>query len=138
LKTDGRKHSYAEKILMVRVAREFTAMKERLGAKEAAKQLNVSLASFYNYVAGTDLPRTVVLRQAHIKWGIKWPMLDLSEILSTRKVRSPEQLALSFIDAVREADVQVVTVGPAGQTVLQVKLRIHFQPSRVKNTIKQG
>jgi hypothetical protein len=93
------------------------------------------LASFYNYVAGKDLPRTEVLRRASIKWGIKWPMLDFSEFMRTQKVRSPEQLAMSFIDAVREGNVEIIKVEQVGQSQLQVKLRIHFEPLRLKNSI---
>jgi predicted DNA-binding transcriptional regulator AlpA len=122
---------------MARVAREFTAKKEKLGARKAAEQLQVSLASFYNYVAGTDLPRAEVLKRAYVKWGIKWPMLDLSEMMRTQNVRSPEQLAFSFIDAVREGDVEIITVEQVGKSQLQVKLRIHFQPLRLRNATQK-
>ena len=134
LKTDRRRHSYAENRLMAFVAREFTKKKKELGsAKRAAKVLNVSLASFYNYMAGTDLPRADVLRRATVKWGIKWPAgLDPTEIVQIHKVRSVEQLAFSFLDAVREGDIEIVEVAPVGQNMLQVKLRIHFQTLRVK------
>jgi hypothetical protein len=133
LKAQGRKHSYAEKTLMARVAREFGAKKAELGAKRAARELAVSLPSFYNYIAGINLPRTEVLWRANVKWGIRWPMLDLSGMMRTQNVRSPEQLALSFIDAVRQGDVEIITVDQVGQTQLQVKLRIHFKPLRLKN-----
>jgi len=127
LKKRGRKHSFAEKCRMAQVADEFKKKKNELGAKKAARQLNVSLASFYNYVAGTDLPRMEVLRDAEEKWGIKWKLIDPSEFLQTRKVRSIEQLAFSFIEAVREEDVEVAEVGPEGKSVLQVTLKIRFQ-----------
>lgn len=140
MKTDGRKHTYAEKCLMAHVASEFAAKKKQLGsAKRAAKELNVSLASFYNYLACTDLPRPGVLRRATLKWGIKWPTgLDPAEIVQIRKVRSAEQLAFSFLDAVREGDIEIVEVGPVGQNMLQVKLRIHFQTLRQKDTVKKA
>src|SRR6267143_1861355 len=57
LKRRGSAHTFAEKLLMKQVAEEFTKRRESLGAKEAAKQLGVSVPSFYNYAAGTDLPR---------------------------------------------------------------------------------
>lgn len=132
MKTDGRKHTYSEKCLMARVAEEFKKKKNDLGARKAAKELNVSLASFYNYVAGTDLPRMKVLKDASKRWGIKWPWIDTSEIVSTQNVRTPEQLVLSFLDALREEDVEIVQISPEGQTRLDVKLRIHFHPSGVR------
>ncbi len=58
----------------------FTKKKKELGAKHAARELNVSLGSFYNYAAGKDLPRMEVLRDAQQKWDTKWPWIDPSEI----------------------------------------------------------
>src|SRR5438477_13214818 len=110
MKARGRKHTFAEKQLMERVAKEFSRKKTELGGKRAARELNVSHASFYNYAAGTDLPRMEVLIAAHEKWGIKWPLIDTSELLRTRRIRSPEQLTLAFLAAVREQDVEVVKV----------------------------
>jgi len=132
LKTDGRKHTYSERCLMARVAEEFKKKKKDLGAKKAAKELNVSLASFYNYVAGTDLPRMKVLRDASRKWGIKWPWIDTSEVVRAQNVRTPEQLAFSFLDGLREEDVEIVHIGPVGSGMLDVKLRIHFRASGAK------
>jgi hypothetical protein len=112
--------------LLQQVAEEFTKKKQELGAKPAAKDLNVCVASFYKYCAGTDLPRMEVLRDAQEKWGIPWKLVNPSEVLRTRKVRSPEQYVLSFIDALREEDVEVAKVGPAGKTDLKVTLKIRF------------
>ena len=126
MKTDGRKHSTAEKFLMKRVAEEFQKKKRELGAKKAARELSVSLASFYNYLAGEDLPRAKVLWDASKKWGIKWPFIDTSEVVRTQNVRTTEQLAFAFLDAVREGDVEIVKIGPVERDVLQVKLRIRF------------
>jgi hypothetical protein len=54
---------------MAQVARVFTAKrKEKGGAKRAAKELGISLASFYKYASGDDLPRMEVLRAAQTKW----------------------------------------------------------------------
>jgi hypothetical protein len=129
LKTRGRRHSPGENLLMAHVAQEFSKKKRKLGAKQAARELNVSLASFYNYAGGKDLPRMEVLRDAQQKWGIKWPLIDPSEILRTRKVRSVEQYAFAFLEAVRAEDVEVVKVGPPREGILQVTLKIHFLPS---------
>lgn len=127
MKTRGRKHSFAEKHLMAFVADVFAKKKKELGAKQAARELNVSLASFYNYAAGTDLPRMEVLRDAQQKWGVKWPLIDPSEILRTQKIQSPEQYTFSFLEGVREEDVEVVEVGPEGRSVLHVMLKIRFR-----------
>lgn len=120
---------------MARVAQEFSEKKRLLGARRAATLLKVSLASFYNYVAGTDLPRTDVLRRATEKWGIQWPWMDTSELLRTREVGSEEQLAFSFIDAVQEADISIIEVRPSREGALQIKLKIHFPPLRRKMTL---
>ena len=126
MKTRGRKHSPGEKRLMHQVAEEFGKKKEELGARKAAKELSVCLASFYNYVAGTDLPRMEVLEEAREKWGIKWDLIDPAEILRKKKVGSTEQFVFSFIDAVRKEDVEVSRIGPEGTTVLEVRFRIRF------------
>lgn len=126
MKTRGRKHTPGEKELLQQVAEVFTKKKQELGAKGAAKELNISVASFYNYAAGTDLPRMEVLRDAQEKWGVKWTRVDPSEVLRTRKVRSPEQYVLSFLDALREEDVEVAKIGPEGTNALKVTLRIRF------------
>lgn len=126
MKTRGRKHSPGEKSLMAQVAEVFTKKKEELGAKRAAKALGIKLPSFYNYAAGTDLPRMEVLMRAHKKWGVRWRHIDPSEFLRTRKVQSAEQLAFSFLEAVREQDVEVVKVGLEGKSILRVALKIRF------------
>jgi predicted DNA-binding transcriptional regulator AlpA len=135
LKKDGRRRTAAEKLLMQHVARAFAEKKKRLGARKAAKQLGVSLASFYKYVAEEDLPRMAVLSKAQKLWGIKWPMMDPSEILRLRKVRSVEQLAFSFLEAVREADVEIVKIDLTRKGILQVKLKIYLPDSRVKPSV---
>jgi hypothetical protein len=51
LKKLGPRHTFAEKLLMQQIAEEFTKRKKVWGAKEAARQLGVSVPSFYNYAA---------------------------------------------------------------------------------------
>jgi hypothetical protein len=126
VKKRGRKHSMGEKLLMRQVAEEFKKKLDELGASRAAKQLKVSVPSFYNYAAGTDLPRTEVLWAAHKKWRIDWKYVDLSQFLRGHKVRSAEQLAFSFLEGVREEDVEVSDIRPEGETVLRVMLKIRF------------
>jgi predicted DNA-binding transcriptional regulator AlpA len=133
LKRDGRRHSPGEHMLLRHVAQEFKKIKKSLGAKKAAIKLGVSLASFYKYVRGQDLPRMEVLGRAHELWGINWPMMDAADFLQTHKVRSAEQLAFSFLEAVREADVEIVKVDLKRNGILQVKLKIHLPDSRVKS-----
>jgi hypothetical protein len=124
-KKRGAKHTFAEKQLMRQVADVFSQKKQNPGAKTAAKQLGVSLPSFYNYANGTDLPRIEVLRDAQEKWGITWMLLDPSEILRSRKFTSANQLSLP-LDSIREQDVEVVEVHPKKSNVLRITLNIRF------------
>ena len=101
--------------------------KEKGGAKQAAQDLGISLASFYKYADGDDLPRMEVLRDAQQKWkGVKWDLIDVSEITQKKKIESPEQFVLSFLQEVREKDVTIAKIGPKGERVLQVLLNIRF------------
>jgi hypothetical protein len=111
---------------MAQIAEVFTKKKADLGAKKAAKDLNVCLASFYNYANGKDLPRMEVLETAQKIWRIKWSLLDPSGILRTRKIVSGEQLLLPFLQSVREEDVEIAMIRPKKQNVLQVVLKIRF------------
>jgi len=97
-----------------------------LGARQASKQLRVSLPSFYNYVNGTDLPKMEVLRDAQKMWNIKWELIDPSEILKSRSVATAEQLLLPFIRSVREEDIEILEVTAGGDSTLRVMLRIQF------------
>jgi hypothetical protein len=109
------------------VRRVFKEKKDEGQAKQAAKDLNISLASFYKYAAGDDLPRMEVLREAQDKWeGVKWDLIDVSEITRKRKIASPEQYVLSFLREVREEDVKIAKIGPKGERILQVLLNIRF------------
>ena len=126
MKRPGPKHTFAEKLLMKQIAEEFTKRKMKLGAREAAKQLGVSLASFYNYAAGSDLPRVEVLRTAHKKWDIKWDLIDTSTLLKAAKPISAQQLLLPLIRSVREEDVEVIEVVGGNDSSLRVMLKIRF------------
>ncbi len=112
---------------MAQVARVFRHKKEEVGARKAAKDLGISLASFYKYAAGEDLPRMEVLRGAQEKWeGVKWDLIDVSQITRKKKIESPEQYVLSFLQEVRTEDVEIAKIGPKGERVLQVLLNIRF------------
>jgi hypothetical protein len=113
---------------MAQVAKVFTSKKnEKGGAKKASKELGISLASFYKYAAGDDLPRIEVLRAAQEKWkGVKWELIDVSQMAERKEVSSPEQYVLSFLQEVRTEDVEIARIGPKGERVLQVLLNIRF------------
>jgi len=127
LKTRGRKRTPGEKHLLAQVRRVFKDKKDNGQAKQAAEDLNISLASFYKYAAGDDLPRMEVLRDAQEKWeGVKWDLIDVSQITKKKKFESPEQFVLSFLQEVREEDVEIAKIEPKGTHVLQVLLNIRF------------
>lgn len=127
MKKLGPRHTYAEKLLMKQVAVEFTKKRKELGSgKKAAKELGVNPKSFYNYAAGTDLPRVEVLRAAHKKWGIEWNLIDTSALFRAAKPISAEQLVLPLIRSVREEDVEVIEVATASDSSLRVMLKIRF------------
>jgi len=136
LKRRGSTHTFAEKLLMKQVAEEFTKQKKKLGAKEAARQLGVSVPSFYNYAVGSDLPRIEVLRTAHKKWKIDWDLIDASTLLKTTNPISAEQLLLPLIRSVREEDVEVIEVVTGKDSSLRVMLRIRFATESSSPTAK--
>lgn len=125
-KTRGRKHTAAERFLMEQVKRVFTEQKKKVGAKRAAEDLNVCLASLYKYAAGTDLPRIEVLRDVQEKWGVKWEMIDPSQLLRPRRVMSARQYAFAFLQQVRAQDIVVAKISPKGKASLEISLQIRF------------
>lgn len=137
MKKLGPRHTYAERLLMNQVAAEFTKKWKELGtAKKAAKELGINFKSFYKYAAGTDLPRVEVLRTANVKWGIKWDLIDTSALFRAAKPISAEQMLLPLIRSVREEDVEVIEVVPAGDSSLRVILRIKFAAENSSPTVK--
>jgi len=113
-------------LLLGQVSRVFGAKKENPGAKKAAAELGIGLASFYNYANGTTLPDMDVLRKATQQWGIKWEYFDSGELLRTKKVETVEQLVFAFLDEVKPQDFKVVKVGPKAADLLHVTLQIKF------------
>jgi hypothetical protein len=124
----GRRHTPGEKQLMLQVKKVFSAkVEEKGGAKKVAKDLGISLASVYKYASGDDLPRMEVLRDAQEKWaGVKWDLIDVSQITKRKKITSPEQYVLSFLQKVGTEDVEITKIGPKGERILQVSLNIRF------------
>jgi hypothetical protein len=119
----GRKRPAGAKHLLAQVSKVFKAKKDAVGAKKAAEQLGICLASFYKYVNGENVPDIDVLRAATDKWGIKWEYLDPYEILSRKKMKTPEQMVFSFLAAMKEDDIEVIEVSPDGST-LQIVFKI--------------
>jgi ACT domain-containing protein len=128
MKKRGSKHTPGELHLLKQVAAVFTIQKNKKdGAKEAVSQLGISRASFYKYARGEDLPRVEVLRAVEERWdGVKWELLDLSQITVKKEVSSPEQYVLSFLQEVKSDDVEIKKIGPKGEKILQVTLNIRF------------
>lgn len=127
MRRKGRKRPADAELLLKQVAEVFSKKKAELGgAREAAKQLGVCLSSFYKYAAGINVPDMDVLRAAKEKWGVRWKYLDPSEIIRPSKVKSAEQLVLSFLSAVREEDIRIVEVTPEGKGILQISINIRF------------
>ena len=108
-------------MLMAQVSDEFTKKKKLLGAQKAAEELDVCLASFYNYLNKKAVPDLEVLRRANQKWNIEWKHFDFSQIMQKQAVKSPEQLALRFIE-----DIEVSEARPVAKNVLKVALKIRF------------
>jgi len=111
---------------MGQVSEEFTKRKGVLGAREAAEQLDVCVASFYNYLNKKAVPDLEVLRRASQIWDITWKHMDFSEIMQKQNVRSQEQLAFAFIGSVQEKDIEVSEIRPVGKNVLKLALKIRF------------
>lgn len=127
MRRKGRKRPADAEFLLKQVAEVFSRKKAELGgAREAAKQLGVCLSSFYKYAAGTNVPDMDVLRTAKEKWGVRWKYLDPSEVIRPSKVKSADQLVLSFLSAVREEDIKIIEVTPEGRGILQISLKIRF------------
>jgi hypothetical protein len=123
----GRKRPADAEFVVNHVKREFAKKRKKLGARQAAAELKVGVASFYNYLNGATIPDIDVLRRAKDVWKIKWPkLMDPSDVLPRPKAQTPQQYVLSFLDALGKDDVQVVEIGPKGYKTLQVTLNIRF------------
>ncbi|MGH9602802.1 MAG: hypothetical protein ACRD24_10485, partial [Terriglobales bacterium] len=109
---------------------EFTKAKQEKGARAAAKEMGVCLASFYNYVNGKDLPRFEILKRAHQKWNSKFDHIDFEAVLpeykGARELPEEKQYVLPFIESVREEDVAIVDVRAKRPNSLEVRLKIRF------------
>lgn len=123
----GRKRPADAQFLLEQVAEVFKRKKEeRGGVRRAANEVGVCVASFYKYMAGTNVPDMKVLRAAEEKWGVKWKYLDASEVFRAKKVRSAEQLVFSFLSAMQEKDIEIVEVEAVGKSVLRISLNVRI------------
>lgn len=125
----GRILSPGEKLLKAQVAAKFGKMMEEKGAKVAAKELGVCLASFYKYVKGDDLPRFEVLKRAHKKWRCQFRYIDFDAVLPKyRGLQRPreEQYVLPFIESVATKDVSVIAVEAKRPNSLMLRLEVKF------------
>lgn len=104
----------------------------KIKKKDAASDLGVCPASFYNYLAMTDLPGVAVLRIAHKKWKLNFKYADYDlddEFFEKVKERGPvreEQMALPFIEALRTEDIEILAVVPKPPNAVEMRLRIRF------------
>lgn len=100
------------------------------GKEKAASQLDVSRASFYNYLNKNDLPSFEVLKRAYEKWGMTFEHIDFGSARSSRHVpseeESPRQYVLPFLQAVRGEDVEVVRAKTVKPDTLQLTVNIRF------------
>lgn len=109
---------------------------KKLNKRDAARQLGVCLASFYKYLAKETLPGIAVLRRANKKWHLKFKYaaynLDDDFFESVPDDSAPvreTQIALPFIEALREEDIEILEVIPKKPNAIEVRLRIQFAAS---------
>jgi transcriptional regulator with XRE-family HTH domain len=126
-----RARTTAEKLLMAEVALKFEAKmnKERWNAEKAAKKLQVSRASFYNYLRKKDLPSFEVLKRAHDLWDLSFQYIDFGSAAAKTapsEDEQPRQYVLPFIEGVSEGDVEVIRAKPVKPDTLQLTVNIRF------------
>src|SRR5512146_1743101 len=107
-----RPRTTAEKLLLAEFSQKLVAKMEAedWDAKRTARELGISLASFYNYKKKNDLPRYEVLKRAHDFWGWNFKHIDFSErsARAPSETEEPRQYVLPFIQNVRESYRQVI------------------------------
>lgn len=122
----GRKRPPDAELILAQVKREFASKKKELGSVEAAaKELEVSVPSFYNYLNGKTVPDLEVLRKAADRWRIKWKHIDFTEVMRKRRVSTEQQMAFEFLDAVQVNDVEIMQVDRHGSE-LRMAVKIRF------------
>ncbi len=134
-KRGRRPYTVADRRLMAEVSEKFRKYitDHKIKKIDAAVELGVCLASFYNYLAMTDLPGVAVLRIAHKKWDLDFKYadynLDDGFFEKAGRERGPvreEQMALPFIEALRTEDIEILAVVPKRPNAVEMRLRIRF------------
>ena len=125
-----RPRTTAEKLLLAEFSEKLLGkMKaENWDAKRTARELSISLASFYNYKKKSDLPRYEILKRAHDLWGWSFKHIDFAERSARAPSESeqPRQYVLPFIENVRESDIQIVRAKPVKPDCLELTVQIRF------------
>jgi hypothetical protein len=124
-----RPRTTAEKLLLTEVSEKFGAKKATMGAGAAARDLKVSLASFYNYINKKDLPSFEVLKRAHDLWKQDFSYIDFgstSRTLSPSERDQPRQYVLPFIKGIHENDIEVVRAKAVKPDSLILTIKIRF------------
>jgi transcriptional regulator with XRE-family HTH domain len=94
----------------------------------------------YNYEKGKCLPGLEVLARAAKAWGVTFKLGGCKVLPegiegSSERRKAEVQQPLPFLEVMRDADVEIVSVGPAGKGTLQVRLKIHFPNSSMKRSV---
>jgi hypothetical protein len=102
--------------------------REGWGAKRVAHELDICLASFYNYRNRKDLPSYEVLKRSHDRWGWNFQYIDFAEryAKAPSDLEQPRQYVLPFIENVRESDVQVIRAKSVKPDSLELTVQIRF------------
>ena|ERR1700722_2312026 len=132
-KKRGRKkrpRTTAEKLLMGEFSEKLREKmkKEGWNAKEAASDLEVCLASLYNYRNREDLPSYEILKRTHDKWGWNFQYIDFAErnAKAPTEFEQPRQYVLPFIENVQKGDIQVIRAKPVRPDCLELTVQIRF------------
>jgi dihydropteroate synthase len=125
-----RPRTTAEKLLMVEVSEKFGKVMEERGwnVERAAKELEVSRASFYNYCNKDDLASFEVLKRAHDRWGLNFRYIDFgaNSRNSSPTTEESRQYVLPFIEGVRERDIEIIKTKSVKPDTLQLTVNIKF------------
>lgn len=134
-----KRHTITDRAFMAELSKALRkAMKDnKLKAEGAADTLGVSRASFYKYLGKTDLPRLEVIERACRLWGLNLTYgglpLDEEVFQSARKsaaTSTPVQIALPFLEALREEDIRVLDVRARKPNSILLRIEITFAGSR--------
>jgi hypothetical protein len=125
-----RPRTTAEKLLMAEFSKKLLLKMEKEGwnAKKTAVELQISLASFYNYRNKTDLPSYEILKRSHDLWGWNFQYIDFAERSprAPSDEEQPRQYVLPFIESVHESDIQVIRAKPVKPDSLELTVQIRF------------